>query len=75
MSDILGTIETEQAIPAKLLIGDKEIDVMLVSHSYKETQHIRHNGWITRLDNITVEETFTCVREFSRPIRQEDVGL
>lgn len=63
-----GTIYNDVAVPAKLIIGDKEIDVTLVGHSYKETENHTHRGWLRSLDSITVEETFTCVKEFTKYI-------
>lgn len=62
------TITSECAIPAKLIFMGKEIDVTLVGHAYSETENVTNNGWITTRENITVEETFICFREYIKPI-------
>ena len=67
-SIIRDTIVSDVAVPAKLIIGDKEIDVTVVGHSYKETENHTHRGWLSSLDSINVEETFTCVKEFIKYI-------
>lgn len=55
-----GTLEINGHQPAKLIVGDKGIDVDIVSQSYKEYEH--REGIINRLTGITEEITFTCVR-------------
>lgn len=54
-----GTLEINGYLPAKLIVGDKEINVDIVSQSYKENEH--REGIINRLMGITEEITFTCV--------------
>lgn len=54
-----GTLELNGHLPAKLIVGDKELDVNIVSQSYKEDEH--REGITNRLTGITEEITFTCV--------------
>lgn len=61
-----GTVVSDVCVPAKLIIGDKEIDVTLVGHSYKEEPcHNKHN-YLKSIVYINIEETFVCTREFTR---------
>ena len=54
-------------IPAKLIIGDKEIDVIIEKRSYEEVEreYDCFSGQ-TGIRFIDCKETFTCTREFTK---------
>jgi hypothetical protein len=56
-----GTLELNGTIPAKLIIGNMEFDVEIVSQSHKQYEH-KEPGIINRLIAIEEVNTFTCVQ-------------
>lgn len=59
-------IITQPRIPAKLIIGDQEIDVFLEEHSHEKNE-IRYDRFgESILQSIYCKDTFICTRESTK---------